>query len=74
VRIKSLGRNGDRIFVETENAKLIRFIGTGGILLKKVKSNSAEITFNHGAECAYIRVECLGEGEDISFSQPFFRE
>jgi hypothetical protein len=73
VRINALGRNGDRVFVETDNAKLIRFIGAGGILLKKAKSNSAEISFSNSAECDYIRIECLGEGEEISFSQPFFR-
>jgi len=75
VRIERLGRDGDEIFVETGNAKLIRFIGFGGVVLMKAKGSSARIRFDKGnGRHAYIRVECLGEGEDISFSQPFFRD
>lgn len=74
VNIKSMGREGDTISVEADNARLIRFIGMGGKVLKKVKANSAQFTFTKGGECSYVRIECLGEGEEISFSQPFFRE
>ena len=73
VVIKSLGRNGNVIHVATENAKLIRFVGSGGLILKKVKGSSAEIEFNQDPGYSHIRVEGLGEGEEISFSQPFFR-
>ncbi|OGV49776.1 MAG: hypothetical protein A2X49_02885 [Lentisphaerae bacterium GWF2_52_8] len=74
VRIKSMGRCGSSVFVETENAKLIRFVGFGGVILKKCKASSAEIEFKEDSKYKYVRIECLGEGEDISFSQPFFRE
>lgn len=74
VKVKRLGRNGGKVFVETENAKLIRFIGFGGKTLEKIKAPSAEIEFKDGdGSYEYIRVECLGEGDEISFSQPFFR-
>lgn len=74
VVIKSLGRNNDKIYVETENAELIRFVGEGGAVLKKSKGKTAEISFDQNPGNTYIRIECLGKGEEISFSQPFFRE
>ena len=75
VVIKSLRREGGKVSVSTENAKLIRFIGFGGKVLKKVVGASAEIEFKADDPAfKYIRVECLGEGERISFSQPFFRD
>ncbi len=72
VNIISLGRNGDTVYVETENAELIRFIGDGGVVLKKSSGKNAEIDFDRDAKINYIRIECLGKGEEISFSQPFF--
>ena len=79
VEIIDIGRTGDKIHVKTKNAKLIRFVGQYGLVLKKVKGPSAEIDFNEAdKECPeffdYIRIECLGEGEEISWSQPFFRD
>jgi len=74
VSILKLGRNGDVVRVATANAKLIRFVGPGGVVLKKVKGVSAEFEFLPDSPANfYVRVECLGEGEEISFSQPFFR-
>ncbi|MEI6520937.1 MAG: hypothetical protein WCO98_12995, partial [bacterium] len=74
VKINKVGRNGDTVFVETENASLIRFVGQGGVILKKVKADSAELTFQTDDNYRYIRIECLGVGEEISYTQPFFRE
>jgi hypothetical protein len=74
VKINKIGRTGSTVFVETENASLIRFVGLGGVILKKVKAASAEINFLPEDNYRYIRIECLGTGEEISFSQPFFRE
>jgi hypothetical protein len=74
VKINKIGRNGDTVFVETENASLIRFIGHGGVILKKVKATNAEITFQPDNNFRYIRIECLGVGEEVAYSQPFFRE
>jgi hypothetical protein len=73
VNIRSLARVGDTVRVETENARLIRFVTTGGCVFKKVKDRCAEVAFGTLKESDYIRVECLGVGEEISFSQPFFR-
>lgn len=74
VKINKVGRNGDTVYVETENASLIRFVGHGWVILKKVKATGAEITFQPNDNYRYIRIECLGIGEEISFTQPFFRE
>jgi len=74
VEIIDVGRNGNEIFIKTKNAKLIRFIGFGGIVLKKIKSNEARIKFADDTVYRYIRIECLGVGEKISWTQPFFRE
>lgn len=73
VDILQLGREGDRVSVNTSNASLIRFIGKFGQVLQKVSGKTAEIEFQPGEEYDYIRVECLGCGEEISWSQPFFR-
>ena len=73
VKILDLGRRRNYIYIKTANARLIRFIGHGGRILKKVKGRSGEIEFLNDPACQYIRVECLGVGEQISWTQPFFR-
>lgn len=74
VQIAEIKRNVNTIHVHTRNADLIRFIGWDGAVLKKVKGKKASIDFTDDARYRYIRVECLGHGEEISWSQPFFRE
>jgi hypothetical protein len=74
VEIIDIGRKKDTLYVNTKNAELIRFIGFGGKHLKKVKGKEAEINFENVKSHVYIRIECLGIGEEISWSQPFFRE
>jgi hypothetical protein len=73
VEILGIGRSGDTVSVETRNARLIRFIGLGGRVLKKESARKARIKFTGHPYYGYIRIECLGEGEQISWSQPFFR-
>ncbi|MEK6795224.1 MAG: CehA/McbA family metallohydrolase [Spirochaetota bacterium] len=70
VIIEDIGRDGDTVFVRTKNAKLIRFIGNGGIVFRNVKASNADITINE--KWKYVRIECLGEGDEISWSQPFY--
>lgn len=74
VKIDKIGRTGDRIAVETKNAKVIRFIGWGGKMLKSVRARKAQIQFAASDSYRYVRIECLGVGGEISWSQPFFRE
>lgn len=74
VNILDIGRNKNKIYVKTKNAKLIRFVGFEGRILKKSKGKNAEIEFTDKPAYKYIRIECLGIGEEISWSQPFFRE
>ena len=73
VPILDIGRKRDTVFVKTRNAELIRFVGNGGIVFKKVKGKSGSFNFSATPDVKYIRVECLGRGEAISWSQPFFR-
>jgi hypothetical protein len=74
VTLSDVGREGSRLFVRTEDAELIRFIGFGGKVLAKVEGPVAELEFKSGPAWAHVRIECLGRGEAISFTQPFFRE
>lgn len=74
VTINDIGRKENTLFVETKNADVIRFVGTSGVILNKVSSASAEMEFLDEETCTYVRIECLGNGEAISWSQPFFRE
>ncbi|MEK6797164.1 MAG: hypothetical protein AABZ39_20485, partial [Spirochaetota bacterium] len=74
VSITDIGRRGNTIFVGTENAQLIRFISFGGGVIKKVRTNAAELTMTASERYRYVRIECLGAGDEISYSQPFFRE
>ena len=74
VTIEDIGRKNNTVYIRTANAHLIRFIGAGGQVLKKVFSPSAEIDFKETDEYRYIRIECLGVGEEISWSQAFFRD
>jgi hypothetical protein len=73
VTITDISRKRDRITVETENAQLIRFVGDNGVILAKSTGRSAEYTLLKTTHTTYVRVECLGAGERISWTQPFFR-
>lgn len=74
VAILDVGRSRNRVHVATANARLIRFIGGGGRVLKKVKGRCADIDFSRHPGCLYVRAECLGVGEQVSWTQPFFKE
>ncbi len=74
VEITDIGRDKNTIYVNSSNADLIRFLGSGGRILKEVHGKKAKINFLDEAKYKYIRVECLGHGKDISWSQPFFRD
>jgi hypothetical protein len=73
VRITGIGRVRNTVRVETENATLIRFIGNGGGIIRKVKSRNGVFHFSEAPDTPYVRIECLGKGEEISWSQPFFK-
>jgi hypothetical protein len=74
VELSDIGREGSALFVKTRNAELIRFIGHEGRLLKEQKGRKGEIRFADDDRYRYIRIECLGRGKQISWSQPFFRD
>lgn len=70
VTISDIGRTGNTISVRTENAHMIRFIGSGGTVLKKVRAPEASIDITE--KMIYVRAECLGDADEIAWSQPFF--
>jgi hypothetical protein len=72
VDITDIGRNKDSVYVATRNSRIIRFIGGGGRIYKKVKAKNASFSFKDCPDSRYLRVECLGTGEEISWTQPFF--
>ena len=74
VEILSAGRKGRTVHIKTADAETIRFIGNFGVVLSKTKSKSASFDFGTTDETKYIRIECLGKGEEISWTQPFFKE
>ena len=74
VKISSVGRKNNTVYVKTANAETIRFIGNYGVLLSKTNGKAASFDFDKTDATKYIRIECLGKGEEISWSQPFFRE
>ncbi len=74
VVLLDIGRAGSALFVKTRNAELIRFIGYEGRLLKEQQGRQGEITFIDDDRYRYIRIECLGRGKHICWSQPFFRD
>ena len=74
VEILDIGRNSNIVYVKTKNAKLIRFVGFGGRVLKKADSKEAEMKFLDDPKYKYIRMECIGTGEEVSWTQPFFKD
>lgn len=74
VVFEDIGRDGDRIYIKTQGADLIRFVGKCGTKLKEVEGNEADILFTDEPKYEYIRIECFGRGKKMSWSQPFFRE
>lgn len=74
VHITKIARANNTIAIKTKNANLIRFIGFGGTTLKKIYGKSGRITFDRkDPKHQYIRVECVGDEGNISWSQPFVR-
>jgi hypothetical protein len=74
VTVQDIGREGHTLSVRTRNAELIRFIGYEGRLLKEQQGRKAQISFIDDDRYRYIRIECLGRGKEICWSQPFFRD
>jgi hypothetical protein len=72
VEIDEVGRDGRKLYVRTKNARLIKFIGNGGTVFKRVRGAEAEMEMTDDQN--YVRIECLAEADEISWTQPFFRE
>ena len=73
VEIMEMGRDGETIRISTKNANTIRFIGRNGTIIEETEGKSGEIQFKDGELYTYIRIECLGQRGDVSWTQPFFR-
>jgi len=73
VDITDISRIKDTVHVSTRNGRVIRFVGGGGRIYRKVKARSASFSFKECPNSQYLRLECLGIGEEMSWSQPFFR-
>lgn len=73
VEITDTGRAGNKVYIKTANAGEIRFVGNSGVILKKVRSRAAEMSFDDSDSTKYIRIECYGKGGEVSWTQPFFR-
>jgi hypothetical protein len=74
VEIAEVGRTENAIRVVTNNANTIRFIGKNGRVIEEAGGKSAEIQFKDNELYAYVRIECLGQRGDVSWTQPFFRD
>jgi hypothetical protein len=74
VHIEDLGREKDTIFISTKNARLIRFVGFGGAIIKEVEDTEGEMNLADYKDTEYVRIECHGCGREMSWTQPFFKE
>ncbi|HOK81044.1 MAG TPA: CehA/McbA family metallohydrolase [bacterium] len=70
VVIRHIECDGNRICMETENAKKIAAIQNVGKRFKIVYGNSMEVEVPQDAK--YVRFECWGEAEQMAWTQPFF--
>ncbi len=74
VTIDSVGRNGDRVWVDSPDAMEVIAICDGGRRLFKNRGNRAEFDFAGPANPPkYVRFELRDANEGRAWTQPFFR-
>jgi hypothetical protein len=86
VTISRLGveDDGSRVFVESD-ADEVRWVAHRGVIAKKVRNGSANLTIDEVPQLAavkhffggatgaeFVRAECLGRGGDAAWTQPFW--
>ena len=72
VRIDTIACDGSRIRVASRDAQRIRFVGSWGRQLALADGDEAEYAAT-GEEGPYVRVELLGAGGRMAWTQPFLR-
>jgi len=84
VSISKIGTKDDNQCIEIESdADEVHWICRDGIILKKVKGDSSSLTIDelyqfsnvpkrNPSEALYVRIECLGRGSQVAWSQPFW--
>ncbi len=70
VVIRWIECSGERIYLETENAKKIAAIRDVGRRFSVVYNSSIEVEVPH--EAKYVRFECWAEAEQMAWTQPIF--
>ena len=70
VVIKKIRVRGDRIRIETENARRIVALRNIGRRFATTDDSAIEVQVPEGA--TYVRFECWGDGESFAWTQPFF--
>ena len=70
VWIRRIGRQGNTVSVESENAQEIQAIGDGGARLERHAGPSLE--FDLGPAKSYVRFALYGPGSSMAWTQPFF--
>ena len=72
VEINQIQVEGNRIWIETENAARIVALRAGA---KRIAvADGREIEVDVPAQAGYVRFECWGAGEAFAWTQPFFCE
>ncbi|HRS05551.1 MAG TPA: CehA/McbA family metallohydrolase [Candidatus Ratteibacteria bacterium] len=70
VVIKDIRCNGERVYLETENAKKIAAVCNVGRRFSVSYSSSIEVEIPVNTK--YVRFECWGEAEQMAWTQPIF--
>ncbi|MCM8821944.1 MAG: hypothetical protein NC831_03920 [Candidatus Omnitrophica bacterium] len=70
--IKHIDYDGNKIYLETENAKKIAAIQNAGRRFKVVYGNSINVEIPQDAK--YVRFECWGDAEEMAWTQPIIIE
>lgn len=78
VTVEEIRVDGDEIVVSTADADRLRLISDHGVVQQTVDSPVATFRIPdqlvHGSGHTYVRVECLGRGGDVAWTQPMFLE
>lgn len=74
VELTDIRREGDVITVESSDGQEIQVIGNGGNMHRRVRDRAISVDFSELPGVSYIRFAIYGQGSEMAWTQPFFRE
>jgi len=74
VAIDSIRVNGHTVQIEAAGVQCYHVCSEHGRVLARIAEPQLSYTIPRDFDCAYVRIECYGEGDAMAWTQPFYVE